>query len=165
MSRISFIAFAGDRCIASGDLGAVARAAKETLDRHKDSQILVFDDHSGPIDLDLRGSVDDVLARLPELAGASAVEAEAPAPRGPGRPKLGVVAREITLLPRHWEWLARQRGGASVRLRKLVDEARRANEEKDRIRHAQGAAYRFIAAMGENKPHYEAVRRVPCAGD
>src|SRR5438045_8651785 len=97
MSRMSFIAFAGDRCIASGGLGMVARAAKATLDRHKDAQILVFDDDSGPIDLDLRGSVEDVLARLPEMPGASAMEAVAPAPRGPGRPKLGVVAREIPL--------------------------------------------------------------------
>ena len=160
---MSFIAFAGDRCIASGDLGVVARAAKATLDRHKDAQILVFDDDSGPIDLDLRGSVEDVLARLPEMPEASAVEAVAPAPRGPGRPKLGVVAREITLLPRHWEWLARQPGGASVALRKLVDEARRAN--KDRVRQAQETAYRFIAAMGENKPHYEEVARALFAGD
>src|SRR5438552_4583483 len=165
MSRVSFIAFAGDRCIASGDLGAVARAAKATLDRHKDAQILVFDDDSGPIDLDLRGSVEDVLARLPEMPGASAVEAVAPAPRGPGRPKLGVVAREITLLPRHWEWLARQPGGASVALRKLVDEARRANKDKDRVRHAQEVAYRFISAMAENKPHYEEVARALFAGD
>ena len=117
------------------------------------------------IDLDLRGSVEDVLARLPEMPEASAVEAVAPAPRGPGRPKLGVVAREITLLPRHWEWLARQPGGASVALRKLVDEARRANKDKDRVRQAQETAYRFIAAMGENKPHYEEVARALFAGD
>jgi hypothetical protein len=165
MSQMSFIAFAGDRCIASGDLGVVARAAKETLDRHQDAQILVFDDESGPIDLDLRGSVEDVLARLQEIPGSTALEAEVPVQRGPGRPKLGVVAREITLLPRHWEWLARQPGGASVALRKLVDEARRANKDRDRIRHVQETAYRFIAAMGENKPHYEEVARALFAGD
>src|SRR5438128_12353813 len=159
MSRVSFIAFAGDRCIASGDLGAVARAAKATLDRHKDAQILVFDDDSGPIDLDLRGSVEDVLARLPEMPEASAVEAVAPAPRGPGRPKLGVVAREITLLPRHWEWLARQPGGASVALRKLVDEARHANAEQDRVRLAREATYRFMSAMAGNLPGFEAATR------
>ena len=105
-----------------------------------------------------------MLARLPEIPGAPAVEVF-PAPRGPGRPKLGVVAREVTLLPRHWEWLARQSGGASVALRKLVDEARRANKDKDRIRHAQEAAYRFVAAMGENKPHYEEVARALFSGD
>jgi uncharacterized protein len=170
MSRgpdISYIAFEDDRCIASGDLRAVARAAKQTLDRHKDAAILIFDDNGGPVDLDLRGSVDQVLMRLPELPGAAveAAEAAVPTVRGPGRPKLGVVAREVTLLPRHWEWLARQPGGASVALRRLVDEARRANKDKDRIRHAQEAAYRFIAAMGENKPHYEEVARALFAGD
>ena len=83
----------------------------------------------------------------------------------PGRPKLGVVAREVTLLPRHWEWLAQQSGGASVALRRLVDEARRADKDKDRIRQAQEAAYRFIAAMGEQQPHYEEVARALFAGD
>jgi uncharacterized protein len=170
MSRgpdISYIAFEDDRCIASGDLRAVARAAKQTLDRHKDAAILIFDDNGGPVDLDLRGSVDQVLMRLPELPGAAveAAEAAVPTVRGPGRPKLGVVAREVTLLPRHWEWLARQPGGASVALRRLVDEARRAAKDKDRIRHAQEAAYRFIAAMGEHKPHYEEVARALFAGD
>ncbi len=166
-SDITYIAFEGDHCIASGELRAVARAAKETLDRRKDAAILVFDGRSGPIDIDFRGSVDDVLARLPETPGASvaAEDAEVPTPRGPGRPKLGVVAREVTLLPRHWEWLAQQSGGASVALRRLVDEARRANKDKDRIRHAQEAAYRFIAAMGENKPHYEEAARALFAGD
>jgi len=166
--EVAYIAFDGDRCIATGDLRDVARAAKETLDRHKDASILVFDGRtSGPIDIDFRGTTDDVLARLPKIAAAPAAvdDAAQPAPRGPGRPKLGVVAREVTLLPRHWEWLAQQSGGASVALRKLVDEARRANKDKDRIRHAQEAAYRFIAAMAENKPHYDEVARALFAGD
>jgi hypothetical protein len=162
-----YVAFDGDRCIASGDLRDVARTAKEALDRRKDASILVFDARSGPIEIDFRGSLDDVLARLPPLSGAAiaAEDTAITAPRGPGRPKLGVVAREITLLPRHWEWLARQSGGASVALRRLVDEARRANKDKDRTRQAQEAAYRFIAAMGENKPHYEEVARALFAGD
>jgi hypothetical protein len=66
-----------------------------------------------------------------------------------------VVAREITLLPRHWEWLALQPGGASVAIRKLVDDARRGGEDKDRIRHGQDAAYRFMSAMAGNRPHFE----------
>jgi hypothetical protein len=163
-----YVAFDGDRCIAAGDLRDVARAAKQTLDRRKDASVLVFDGTtSGPIDIDFRGTVDDVLARLPDIAEAPATAEDAaiPVPRGPGRPKLGVVAREVTLLPRHWEWLAQQSGGASVALRKLVDEARRANKDKDRVRHAQEAAYRFIAAMAENKPHYEEVARALFAGD
>lgn len=166
-SDIPYIAFDGDRCIGSGDLRSVARAAKETLDRRKDAAVLVFDASSGPVEIDFRGSVGDVLARLPDPDGSAATESAAgsPAPRGPGRPKLGVVAREVTLLPRHWEWLARQSGGASVALRRLVDEARRANKDKDRVRQARESAYRFIAAMGENKPHYEEAARALFAGD
>jgi hypothetical protein len=166
-SDTGYVAFEGDRCIASGDLRDVARAAKEALDRRKGASILVFDARSGPIEIDFRGSLDDVLARLPPFSGeaVAAEDSAIPTPRGPGRPKLGVVAREITLLPRHWEWLAQQAGGASVALRRLVDEARRANKDKDRTRQAQEAAYRFIAAMGENKPHYEEVARALFAGD
>jgi uncharacterized protein len=166
-SDANYIAFEGDRCIASGDLRDVARAAKQALDRDKAASILVFDGQtSGPIDIDFRGSIDDVLARLPDLPGVPATEDAAPhGPRGPGRPKLGVVAREVTLLPRHWEWLAQQSGGASVALRRLVEEARRANKDKDRVRHARETAYRFIAAMGENKPHYEEVARALFSGD
>jgi hypothetical protein len=163
---IAYIAFDGDRCVASGELRTVARAAKEALDRRKEAAVLVFDASSGPVEIDFRGSVDDVLARLPDPDGAVVTEdSSSPVPRGPGRPKLGVVAREVTLLPRHWEWLAKQSGGASVALRRLVDEARRANKDKDRVRQAREAAYRFIAAMGENKPHYEEVARALFAGD
>jgi uncharacterized protein len=163
-----YIAFEGDRCIASGDLHDVARAAKQKLDRRKDTSILVFDGrNSGPVEIDLRGSLDDVLARLPDIADARAADDDAasPAPRGPGRPKLGVVAREVTLLPRHWEWLARQSGGASVALRKLVDAARRTGEDGDRVREAQEAAYRFMSVMAGNRPHYEGAVRALFAGD
>src|SRR6478672_7622318 len=152
-SKIPCVAFEGDRSIATGGLREVARAAKQALDRRKDASVLVFDGMTGgPIDLDFRGSVDDVLARLPDMANAplATEDAAVPATRGPGRPKLGVVAREVTLLPRHWEWLAQQSGGASVALRRLVDEARRANKDKDRVRRAQEAAYRFMATMAEN---------------
>ena len=163
-SDTPYIAFDGDRCIASGALRTVARAAKETLDRRTDAAVLVFDSSSGPVEIDFRGSVEDVLARLPDPEDSTEDTASS-APRGPGRPKLGVVAREVTLLPRHWEWLSQQSGGASVALRRLVDEARRANKDKDRVRQAREAAYRFIAAMGENKPHYEEVARALFAGD
>jgi hypothetical protein len=166
-SALAYVAFAADRCIASGDLRSVARAAKQTHDRQRDVTILVFDGKSGPVEIDLRGSIEDVLARLPDDPAAPTAAEENPVagPRGPGRPKLGVVAREVTLLPRHWEWLAQQSGGASVALRKLVDDARRASKDTDRIRRARETAYRFIAAMGENKPHYEEVSRALFAGD
>jgi hypothetical protein len=163
----AYIAFDGDRRIGSGSLRDVARAGREALDRHRDASILVFDSGSSAVvDLDLRGSVDDVLARIPPATTPSADDdAVVTAARGPGRPKLGVVAREITLLPRHWDWLAQQKGGASVAIRKLVDEARRANEEPDRIRLGQEAAYRFMSAMAGNRPHFEEATRALFAND
>ena len=164
----AYIAFDGDRHVASGDLREVARAAREALDRRKDASIIVFDGKtSGTIEIDFRGSVADVLGRLPENTSAP-IPAEGAAvstPRGPGRPKLGVVAREVTLLPRHWEWLASQPGGASVAIRKLVEAASRTGQDKDRIRQAQEAAYRFMSVTSGNKPHYEDAIRALFAGD
>ena len=95
-------------------------------------------------------------------AGAANERASAstPVPRaGPGRPKLGVVAREITLLPRHWEWLSARPGGASVTLRKLVDQARAVSAPGDRVRAAQDSAYRFMSAMAGNQPGFEEATR------
>ena len=169
-SAANCIAFEGDRRIASGDLRQVARAAKQALDRRDDASILVFDgETSRPIDLDFRGSSR---GRCGPAAGHRAPRPAAgddapdtPAPRGPGRPKLGVVAREITLLPRHWDWLAQQSGGASVAIRKLVEDARRNSEAKDSARRAQDATYRFMSVMAGNKPHYEDAIRALFAGD
>ena len=163
----AYVAFEGDRCIGSGSRRDVARAAREALDRLPDASILIFDSGSSAlVDIDLRGSVDDVLARIPPTPAPPADdEPVIAAPRGPGRPKLGVVAREITLLPRHWDWLAQQRGGASVAIRKLVDEARRLNEDADRIRLGQEAAYRFMSVMAGNRPHYEEAIRALFAAD
>ncbi|HEX7922682.1 MAG TPA: DUF2239 family protein [Bradyrhizobium sp.] len=160
----TYVAFEGEHRIGAGDLAEVARAAKQLLDRRKDATVLVFNGRtSALVDIDYRGSVDDVLARLPKLAPPR--DEEPAAPRGPGRPKLGVVAREITLLPRHWDWLAQQKGGASVALRKLVDEARRTSGDKDRTRSAQDAAYRFMTTMGGNRPNYEDAIRALFAHD
>lgn len=113
------------------------------------------------IDLDLRGSDAAVLARLPSPAPE---ETEEPATRGPGRPKLGVVAREVTLLPRHWEWLSSQPGGASVALRKLVEEARRQSSQSDRQRQSREAAYRFMSAMAGDEAGFEEASRALFAG-
>jgi uncharacterized protein len=163
---VPFIAFEGERAIASGNLGDVVGAAKETLDRHKEASILIFDSMTGgPIDIDFRGTIGDVLARLPKTPIAPVADTPPSAPRGRGRPKLGVVAREVTLLPRHWEWLSAQRGGASVALRKLVDEARRASGDRDRERAARDAAYRFMSAMAGDLPGFEEASRALFAGD
>ena len=166
-SEAAYIAFEGDRCIASGDLREVARSAKAALGRHPQASILIFNGQtSAPVEVDFRGSVDDVLARIPQPETPAADEANVvAAPRGPGRPKLGVVAREITLLPRHWDWLAQQTGGASVVIRRLVDEARRNGEDGNRERLAQEAAYKFMSAMAGNRPHYEEAIRALFAGD
>jgi hypothetical protein len=84
---------------------------------------------------------------------------------GPGRPKLGVTAKEVTLLPDHWEWLARQPGGASVTLRKLVEEAKKKNQAKDLVRQAQDAAYKFMTVMAGDLPQYEEALRALYARD
>ena len=164
---IAYIAFEGQHRIGSGTLRDVARAAREALERRKDASIMIFDGNSsGIVEIDLRGSIEDVLARIrPAETPSASDETAVAAPRGPGRPKLGVVAREVTLLPRHWDWLAQQKGGASVAIRKLVDEARRANEDGDRARLAQEAAYRFMSAMAGNRPHYEEAIRALFAND
>jgi hypothetical protein len=130
--------------------------------------IVVFDDTNGrPIDLDLRGTERDVVARLPPAANlpTPADDVAAPEPRGRGRPRLGVVAREITLLPRHWEWLGVQPGGASVALRKLVEEARRTSGDRDRSRAAREAAYHFMSTMAGNLPGFEEASRALFADD
>jgi hypothetical protein len=156
-------AFVGDRRLASGPLAEVALAVKRAAESGGTVPILVFDDAtSRPVDLDLRGSEAEVLARLPQPAESSA---QPEAPRGPGRPRLGVVAREVTLLPRHWDWLSQQPGGASATLRRLVDEARRAGEDRDRLRRAQEAAYRFMAAMAGDRPGFEEASRALFAAD
>lgn len=150
-------AFHGTTRIASGNVLDVALIAKSTLDATPTATLLIFDDTSShPIELDLRGTAEDVLQRL------------APAPPSPapvGRPKLGVVAREVTLLPRHWEWLAQQPGGASVALRKLVEEARKSHAGKDDQRQRQEVTYRFISAMAGNMPGFEEASRALFAGD
>jgi hypothetical protein len=159
-----FIAFSGETCIAAGDLACVAVAANKATARPNHPAVLIFDaTTSAQVELDLRGSREDVLHRLP--ASPAVVPAEPETPRGPGRPKLGVVAREVTLLPRHWDWLASQPGGASIALRKLVEHASRANAGKDRIRASQNAAYRFMSVMAGDRVGFEDAARALFAGD
>ncbi len=156
-------AFAGDRRIASGELRHVALKAKQAFDSGQ--PVRVFDDASGhALELPLELAAGDLMRQL--ATPPSAAEAVTPAPpRGPGRPKLGVVAREVTLLPAHWDWLAAQPGGASVALRRLVEDARRVSGEGDRRRLAQEAAYRFMQAMARHQPGLDAASRALFAGD
>jgi hypothetical protein len=160
-----FTAFEGQRRLASGSLAEIAVAAKRA-EQHASESIAIFSDVTGrAVDLDLRGSTEEVLARLTAAARAAQDTTPPSEPRGRGRPRLGVVAREVTLLPRHWEWLNAQPGGASVALRKLVDEARRANGDRDRRRAARDAAYHFMSAMAGNLPHFEEASRALFAED
>jgi hypothetical protein len=162
----SCTAFAGDDRIAAGTLAEVAAATKAVLDAGTDAPILIFDDTSRIVEVDFRGTLADVLARVPQPEAPPATEPElTEAPRGRGRPKLGVVSREVTLLPRHWQWLATQPGGASVTLRKLVETAKRANLDKDRIRQCQEAACRFMTVMAGDRPGFEEATRALFKGD
>ncbi len=157
---VTLIAFAGSRRVASGSTEEVARAAKAVLDAGGPESVLIFDAQtSRPVEIDFRGTASEVVARLALRPAAE------PAPsRGPGRPKLGVVAREVTLLPRHWDWLSRQPGGASVALRKLVEDARKGSGAREQRRLAQEAAYRFMSAMAGNGPGFEEATRALFAG-
>jgi hypothetical protein len=159
----TYTAFAGPARIAAGPLPKVALVLKHAAATAE--PITIFSDRTGrPVDLDLRGSDREILARLSEQARQQP-EPPPGEPRGRGRPKLGVVAREVTLLPRHWDWLSAQPGGASVALRKLVDEARRTSGDKDRAREARDAAYHFMSAMAGNRPHFEDASRALFADD
>ncbi len=163
------IAFEGERRIATGSLADVAAAIRKRTTRPNHENVHVFDHASGKIlHLDLSGSEKDIRARyaaVPPAAVTAPEEIPSSAPRGPGRPRLGVVAREVTLLPRHWEWLSAQPGGASVALRKLVEEARRTRGQSDTLRARQEAAYRFISAIAGDWRNYEESTRALFAGD
>jgi uncharacterized protein len=157
-------AFAGLFRIATGELRHVAMKAKQAADTSPQRRIRVFDDATGrQLALPLELSAADLLTWLSqaELARPAASKPR----RKPGRPKLGVVPREITLLPEHWDWLAAQPGGASLVLRRLVDQARSISSEEDRQRAAQEAAYQFMQVMAADEAQREAAARALFAGD
>lgn len=164
------IAFNGTHRIAFGSLAEVAAQVKAVSDADREARILVFDAQtSQSVEIDCRGSLADVLGRLPANGHDTSPTAEEPpqtgVSAGRGRPRLGVVAREVTLLPRHWEWLSGQPGGASVALRKLVEQARRDSASADRLRQAQEAAFRFMSAMAGDLAAFEEATRALFASD
>ena len=179
MSTATVTAFRGHDLLAAGALRDVARVvwrAVKDAESH-DGAVLVFDDATGRvIDFEMRGDERAMLAhvevmlRLSQTApvqtgGETNGDRVDQAPRTRGRPRLGVVAREITLLPRHWEWLATQPGGASVALRKLVDAARHTHAADDRATAARDAAYRFMNAVAGDLSQFEEVIRALYRGD
>jgi len=159
----TYTAFAGDRRVVAGDLKTVVLGVKQRIDRGEPSTVLVFDDHDGSqIDFDLRGTPDEVLARLAAYPG---LMPDAARRAGPGRPKLGVVCREVSLLPRHWTWLEQQPGSISVALRKLIDDARRRGQGKQLARTVRDGASKFMWAMAGNLPNFEEASRALFASD
>jgi hypothetical protein len=174
----SCTAFEGLQLLLSGPLAEVVLAVKAATERGATEPILTFDDATGHvIDLDLRGTEADVIERLSQASPGNGGQASArrgngltasgkPSEvRGRGRPRLGVVGHEVTLLPRQWEWLAAQPGGASVALRKLVDEAKRTGSAVRETRQAQEVAYRFMSAMAGNLSGFEEATRALFAND
>lgn len=162
----SFTVFDGARLLGSGSLPEATRLAQRALGGDPEGPVLIFDDRSGAIvDLDPRQ------AQAPEPIVESDADPATPEPsksRGRGRPRLGVMPREVTLLPRHWNWLAEQPGGASVALRKLVEAALRAasaEQGPDARRRAQERAYRFVTTMAGDLPNYEEATRALFADD
>ncbi|HEX4133973.1 MAG TPA: DUF2239 family protein [Bryobacteraceae bacterium] len=146
-----YTAFHGLKKVGAGEAANLVAILK----KKPQGEIVVFDDATGSqVDLDLRGNIAPIPPAPPPEE-----------PRGRGRPRLGVVAKEVTLLPRHWDWLNVQPGGASVVLRRLVDEARKISGDRDRVRNAQESAYRFMSAIAGNLPGFEEATRALFAYD
>jgi uncharacterized protein len=157
----ALFAFDGSQRIATGSVADVAWKVSTYLQANPLAQPLVFNAESGKqVDLDLRGTPDDARNR------ASVAKEGAPMPKaGKGRPKLGVTAREVTLLPRHWDWLTRQPGGASTTLRQLIDSASTNPDSKEQQQARATAAYHFMHAVAGNLPGFEAASRALFAGN
>ena len=161
----TYTVFHGYHKLAAGTLRQIAAAYQTALKAKSASAVLIFDDATGrSTDIDLR-LLDSAAQAGPSQGVAMPQDEEDQAVRRRGRPKLGVVSREVTLLPRHWEWLAAQPGGASVVLRKLVEAARLGNGDRDARRKAQERAYHFMLALGGDLPGYEEATRALFADD
>lgn len=153
---VTYTLFVGDDQIVNGDLSVLLPEAKRRFDADPGEYLLIIDDATGKqVDFELRGTPDQVLERhLPS-----------PVHRGPGRPKLGVISREVTLLPRHWEWLSDQPGGASATLRRLVDAARKSETPQAKARRAAAIAGRAMTALAGDRENFEEAYRALDAGD
>ena len=165
-TECNYTAFSGQRLIGTGELRVVVLESKQRLDQGDMDPILIFDDSTGQqIDFDFRGTPDEVLERLASHPMFTSADTASSARTGPGRPKLGVVSREVSLLPRHWEWLEQQPQGISAALRRLIDDARKRDPEGERIRMARDAAAKFMWTMAGNLPGFEEASRALFAND
>lgn len=157
MTSITLTAFRRQQQIAHGTLSELLQQIQSA--NIKNETVFIFNDRSGKrLDIHANGDVASVLAVYPELAEPSAIKSR-------GRPKLGVAAKEVTLLPRHWAWLATQPGGASATLRRLIDQARKTGEAADNKRQRHDRAYHFMYEIAGDLPDYEASLRALFADD
>jgi len=162
METQTYTAFTAHKLLAQGDLVKVALKVKRKLKDDPHAGVLIFSDLTGKqMDFDLRGSEKEVEDRLQKFVA----EEPGNAIQGRGRPKLGVVAREVSLLPRHWEWLATQSGGASATIRRLIEDARKKTSDRDTIKQSQERTYKFMTAIGGDLPGYEEALRALYAKD
>lgn len=152
----TYTAFENHSLLFHGPLADVVLKVKQRLGKSDHSSVLIFSDSTGKIlDFNFQGSEKEVAKRLE-------VYTQDPQPHeqsGPGRPKLGVMSREISLLPRHWEWLATQPGGASATLRKLVEDAKKKTEGTLSIKQIQERTYKFMSVLAGDLPGYEEALR------
>lgn len=147
-----YTAFRGDTRIITDSLFNVALA----LQKQSEMNVLVFNDQTGQqIDLDLSGSEDDLKQRYTEVEYVKKV----------GRPKLGVISREITLQQKHWNWLDQQSSSASAVIRKLIDKELNDPSSESNIMLAKQAIDHFMLAMLGNMPNYEEATRALYQGN
>ena len=161
-------AFAGSELIVRDALPEVVARCKARVDAGETGRIVLYDDANGNIvEVDFSGSAAEVLARLPHGDPGAQSNGGTPSQkrRGPGRPALGVVSREVSLLPRHWQWLAEERGGASAALRRLVDAARKNESHEAVLRRAVDAAHRFMWDIAGDLPDFEEATRALYASE
>lgn len=150
-----YVVFAGSRLVAEGEVGQVLPVLERRAARSPSDAVLIFDLRTGrQVDFDLSGSIEDVLART-----------QAGARRGPGRPKLGVTGREVSLLPRHWAWLEDQPNGISAALRRVVEEAMKKAPGRERARRIRASLSNILTALAGDRPHYEEATRALFADD
>lgn len=162
MTETTFAAFLSTQLMARGPLEQVLTTV-HSLGYGTAKQCLFFDESTGiQIDFDLRGSLEEIKARLAKHPGLSANEAQ---PRGPGRPKLGVSCKEVCLLPAQWDWLASQSGGPSAALRRLVMAAMKAEPQWGLDPKRKTATDKVLVALAGNQPRYEEASRALWADD
>lgn len=148
----TYTAFEGHKLLSHGSLETIAVDIRKQLKARPEARILIFSDSSGKqMDLDLSGTEKETLERLKVFQANDTCQAQ-----GPGRPKLGVVSREVSLLPQHWEWLSNQQGGASATLRRLVEEKiKQPLSSKDQVKKDQEVAFKFLTAIAGDLPNFE----------